>query len=98
MTLPVVFRAAAKTEYDGAVDWYEDRQSGQGNAFVTAVRRVLVEIADRPMRFMIARGDVRQVLVSGFPFSILYRIKRDRVVIIAVFHTSRNPSIWQKRI
>ena len=98
MTLPVVFRAAAKTEYDAAVDWYEDKQSGQGSAFVAAVRRVLVEIADRPMRFMIAPGDVRQVLVSDFPFSILYRIKRDRVVIIAVFHTSRNPSIWQKRI
>lgn len=30
MSIPVVFRRAARAEFDDAADWYEQRQSGLG--------------------------------------------------------------------
>lgn len=59
--------------------------------------KVLDTIADHPAQYRIVDGDVRGVLVGRFPYCVYYRVKPDRVVIIAVFHTSRDPSHWQRR-
>jgi hypothetical protein len=34
MSQPIVFRPAARAEFDDAGDWYEQRQTGLGAAFV----------------------------------------------------------------
>jgi plasmid stabilization system protein ParE len=97
MTLPLVFRPAAQTEFDDSVAWYESQQSGLGNDFVARVQQVIDTIANHPDRYPIVYDDVREAVVSRFPFCVYYRVKSDRLVVIAVFHTSRNPSIWQGR-
>ncbi len=43
-------------------------------------------------------GDVRKAVVRRFPYVVLYREDAAEVVVIAVFHTSRDPSIWQARV
>ena len=97
MTLPVVFRPAAQEEFDAAVAWYESQRPGLGGDFVAQVKHILVTIANHPERYRIADGDVREALVSRFPYCVYYRVNRDRVVVIAVFHSSRDPAIWQGR-
>jgi plasmid stabilization system protein ParE len=42
-------------------------------------------------------GDVRRALVLHFPYCLYYRVKRDRVVVVAVFHAARNPTVWRRR-
>src|SRR5438105_3793871 len=44
MSLPLVFRRAARAEFDDAADWYEQHRAGQGAAFVAAVQKVLDQI------------------------------------------------------
>ena len=39
-----VFRRAARSEYDAAGDWYEQRRDGLGAAFTEAVQKVLDRI------------------------------------------------------
>jgi hypothetical protein len=39
MTLKAVFRPAAQAEFDGAAQWYEDRQPGLGSRFVAEIER-----------------------------------------------------------
>ena len=97
MTLPLVFRPVAQAEFDSATLWYEGQRAGLGNDFVSEVQQVLDTIANHPERYPIVFGDLREGLVSRFPYCVYYRVKSDRVVIIAVFHTSRDPSIWQGR-
>jgi plasmid stabilization system protein ParE len=41
--------------------------------------------------------DVREAIVSGFPYCVYYVEEPNQVVVLAVFHTARNPSIWQGR-
>jgi toxin ParE1/3/4 len=64
---------------------------------VAEVQQVLDTIAAQPDRYPVVSGDVREAPVSRFPYCVYYRGKPDRIVVIAVFHTSRDPAIWQGR-
>jgi plasmid stabilization system protein ParE len=41
--------------------------------------------------------DVRRALVRRFPYSIYYRFRADRIVVLAVFHNKRDPKVWKAR-
>ena len=98
MSLPIIFRRAARAELDDAADWYEQRRAGQGAAFVAAVQKVLDQIAAQPQLYPVALDDVREAMVSGFPYCVYYRAEPGQILVLAVFHTARDPSIWQGRI
>ena len=97
MTLPLVFRPAAQAEFDAAAVWLAAQRSGLGSDFVAEVQQVLDTIAGQPERYPIVLGDAREAPVSRFPYCVYYRVKPDRVVVIAVFHLSRDPAVWQGR-
>ena len=97
MTLPVILRRAARAEYDAAVDWYEQQRPGLGAAFTAAVQRVFDRIAAQPRMHGIVLRDIRRAVVRGFPYCVFYRVRPSAVVVLSVFHTSRDPSAWQSR-
>lgn len=97
MSLPLVFRATARDEFDGSAAWYEGRRAGLGIDFVGAVEDTLDKVANQPNRYPVVFRDLREAPVRKFPFCVYYRVKADRVTVIAVFHTSRNPAIRQSR-
>ena len=39
----------------------------------------------------------RRLLVAGFPYQIVYRVRDTDLYVIAVAHTSRRPGFWQGR-
>ena len=97
MSLPVVFRPAAEAEYLGAVAWYEGQRSGLGSDFEAEVQAILDTIANQPDRYPVAHRDTREAPVKRFPYCVYYRVRPDRIVILAVFHQSRDPAGWQDR-
>jgi toxin ParE1/3/4 len=98
VSTPVALRRLAQAEFDDAVDWYEARRAGRGVAFTAAVRQVLTAIAAQPETYPEVHDDVREAFVSGFPYAVYYRIDATQVTVVAVFHTSRDPAEWQKRV
>jgi plasmid stabilization system protein ParE len=98
MSLPIVFHRAARNEFDEAADWYDQRRPGRGTKFTAAVREVLTRIAEQPEFYAVVFEDVREALVSGYPYCVYYRIEEGQAIIAAVFHTARDPSIWQGRV
>jgi toxin ParE1/3/4 len=97
MTLRVVFRRAARAEFDAAALWYEDRQAGLGAQFVSEINRVVELIANHPERFPVKHLEIRCVQARRFPYSVFFRPEANRVVVLAVFHARRNPAVWQAR-
>lgn len=95
MSRSIVFRRSARTEFDEAADWYEQRRTGLGVEFVEAVGLVLSRIASQPDLFASVSENVREALVPRFPYCIYYRTQPKRILVIAVFHTSRDPLVWQ---
>jgi plasmid stabilization system protein ParE len=97
MSLAIVFRRAARAEFDDAADWYEQRKAGLGAAFTLAVQQVLDQITAQPDFYPQVYRNVREALVSGYPYCVYYQEEPDQVVVLSVFHTARDPSIWQGR-
>ncbi|MBX9623026.1 MAG: type II toxin-antitoxin system RelE/ParE family toxin [Gemmataceae bacterium] len=98
MSLPLVTRRAAQSEFDDAIDWYERQRAGLGPAFAAAVRRVLNAIAAQPRLYAEVYQDAREAPVPKYPYCVYYRDEGTRVLILSVFHTSRDPAIWQGRV
>jgi len=46
----------------------------------------------------IVHYDVRKAVVTRFPYIVLYREEAGEVLVISVFHTSRDPAVWQARL
>ena len=97
MSLPVIFRRVARIEFDDAADWYEARQAGLGAKFTAAVMQVLDRIAAQADFYPQVYGDVREALVRGFPYCVYCRVESESLLVLAVFHTARDPSTWQGR-
>lgn len=97
MRLPVRLLPEARVEFDDATDWYEQQRPGLGARFVVQVREVFDRITADSQRFAIVYLDVRKTLVPKFPYVILYREEPGEIVVISVFHTSRDPSVWKSR-
>lgn len=97
MNLPVILRRVAEAEFHEAADWYEEQSAGQGAAFTAAVRKVLVNLGEWPESHPEVYGDVREALVSRYPYALYYRPSPAQVTVLAVFHTSRDPAEWQRR-
>jgi toxin ParE1/3/4 len=93
----VVLRRAAQAELREARDWYESRHTGLGVEFVGCVDAAITDIGEHPERHPTVHGDVRRRLVRRFPYGVFYLVASDRVVVLAVFHSSRDPILWQSR-
>jgi toxin ParE1/3/4 len=89
----------ASLEFAEAVRWYEERRTGWGARLFDAVSHAF-DLIERhpeigpPRR---VRPTARQLAVRGFPYVVVYRIRRDDVYVVAVAHTSRRPGYWQAR-
>ena len=98
MTHRIAFKPAARREYDDACDWHEEQTAGLGDRFEAAVTKALDLIAQNPSLHPMIYRDIRAQKVEGFRYVILFRVRKEIVTVIAVFHTSRDPRVWQRRV
>lgn len=94
---------AALAEAAEAAAWYEIRSDGLGHSFTDFYDRGRVAIRTSPDRYPFADDappgtEVRNFLLARFPYRIVYAVLGDRLVIVAVAHTSRRPGYWSNRL
>lgn len=92
MRLSVAFLPRAEAELEDAQAWYEERSPGLGQAFVTCVQAAVEGIRRAPSQSPCVEGEVRRALVRRFPYAVFYLAGAECVVVIAVFHASREPA------
>ena len=88
---------AAAAEIETVYRLYEKERARLGAEFLEAVDKLVRTIAENPERFKIIRKDVRRAVLRRFLYSILYRIVSGHIVVIACFHSKRNPKVWRRR-
>jgi plasmid stabilization system protein ParE len=96
--MPVEFHPEAEAEMRATARWYEARSAGLGQRFLDAVGAATARIAPNPEAFGFARPGIRRHLLRRFPFGILYQVEADRVYILAVAHSHREPAYWTHRL
>jgi plasmid stabilization system protein ParE len=94
MALPVVYRRQVGRDLAAGFEYYEGQVKGLGERFLTAVGSAFDAIERYPQMFAQVHGEVRRALLSQFPYGVFYRVESKRVVVLAVLHMARNPSLW----
>ncbi|MGH8278028.1 MAG: type II toxin-antitoxin system RelE/ParE family toxin [Gammaproteobacteria bacterium] len=97
MTLPVRFHRAARAEFIDAAVWYESKRPGLGDEFIAEIERCVTLIAAQPQLYAEVHNRIRRLTARRFPYSIYFRPEAQRIVVLAIFHGSRDPMIWQRR-
>ena len=85
------FRRRVRGHLKDAAKWYEQQRPGLGRRFLKAVDEVLELIRQEPLRYSPVGRDTRRALVRPFAYSIFFRIKDDKVVVVGVLHDHRDP-------
>jgi len=98
VTPKLVARQRARADVRSARKWYEDQWAGLGAQFVAAVDATLADITAMPQRFPEVSPGFRRALVDRFPYKVIFRELGQRIVVVAVYHNSRDPAGWQERI
>jgi plasmid stabilization system protein ParE len=90
----------ASVELAEAVRWYESKRSGLGDDFLAETAKTIDRLALNPEAGKPISSDpqTRRLLVSRFPYQIVYRRRPDEIVIVAVAHLKRKPGYWKDRV
>jgi plasmid stabilization system protein ParE len=93
----LIYRPAAGRDLDRAYVWYERERRGLGEEFLAEVFATAKQILENPESYPVLHRQTRRALVRRFPYGLFYRIIGETIVVVACFHTSRNPIGWQRR-
>ena len=88
----------ADEEMTEAAIFYEGRAKGLGMEFLDDLQRAIDQILDNPESGQIILENFRRSILSRFPFSLIYTIETESILIIAVAHQRRRPYYWKERI
>jgi plasmid stabilization system protein ParE len=93
-----IFLPDAKEEMFDAALTYEEEQTGLGRRFRDEVDAVVNSILGNPLLWRERRGGYRRVNFPIFPYHIVYIVRAQTIIIVAVAHGSRQPEYWKQRL
>lgn len=98
MKRKVVLNADALDDLREAASGYDGQRKGLGKRFTRAFRAATAPLARQAEIHAKIYGNARRVRIEGFPYYVAHYIVRlDQAIVFSVFHSSRDPRIWQIR-
>jgi len=100
MSYTLVFSKESDQDIEEVIDWYNEQQDGLGNHFYTLLKDKLEKLKENPHLWSVRYDEVHCAIVNVFPYLIHYIIEESmqKVVVLGVLHTSKNPDDWKKRV
>ena len=96
--MKVKFLTLAQQEVDEAFAWFDERAEGKGVEFLDELDRVIRLVKTYPSASVEIEPEIRRCLFARFPYSLIYGIEDETIVIIAVAHARRSPRYWVDRL
>lgn len=79
------------------LNFYNERASNLGKRFANQVIETVLSVRENPLQYPLVFETYRQAIVPKFPFVLIFEFVDDKVILLAIFHTSRHPENWQGR-
>ncbi len=95
--MKVRYARAAEADLAAAVAYYDGQAPGLTGRFLDEVDSALARIAGFPHAWQKLSANTRRCRLHRFPYGLIYRVKDDRAVIVAVAHLHSEPGQWLKR-
>jgi len=94
---PCEFHPEALEEADAAAALYKQRHPGLEIRFLEALNDTIARITRNPLMYRRIGGEIRKCRVMRFPYGVIYRLKDERIEVIAVMHLRQQPGYWKLR-
>lgn len=91
------FLCPAEEEMNEAGSFYEAASEGLGLDFLADVQFGIDSLREHPYLGHAIDDGLRRMLLHRFPFSLIYSVEEDAILIVAVAHYGRRPGYWKKR-
>lgn len=92
------FLTPAETEMMEAAAFYEMQVEKLGMNFIDIIETTVAEVAENPEIWPEIEKGIQRRLVRRFPYSILYAVHENKVIIVAVMHHKQKPRYWMGRL
>lgn len=91
------WHAEAKLEAGVAAAFYKEKRPGLEQRFLDSLDDTLRRIRRYPKAHRRIEEELRKCRVPHFPYGVVYRIRSNRIEIIAIMHLRRLPGYWKQR-
>jgi len=91
------FLSPAEEEMSASL-FYDAGSGGLGNDFLDDVQLVIDRLCEYPQTGKAVSSSLRRMLLHRFPFSIIYSVETDVILVVAIAHHGRRPGYWQSRV
>ncbi len=92
------YLSVAEEELAKAIEYYEDKEAGLGLRFYAEYRAALARILAYPDAWNPLSKNTRRCRTRVFPFGIIYQIRCDEILILAVSGMHQKPGYWKDRL
>jgi toxin ParE2 len=92
------FLTVADHEVADAVAWYDQQGNDVSRGFLDDLDRAVRLAKTYPLLATQLEPKIHRLLLVRYPYSLIYGIDNDTLVIIAVAHQQREPSYWANRL
>jgi len=94
----VEFLAAARADLLESFEYYEEQREGLGFEFAEEVQTAIERIIQYPQAWSLVSKRTRRCRTKRFPFGIIYQVRRETLLIIAIVNLHREPQSWRTRV
>lgn len=96
--MKIIFLKPAQEEYEQAVAYYNEQKKDLGLEFVLELKKSLKRIVEFPQAWQKLSQRSRRCRLKKFPYGLVYAVKSDLILILAVMHLKQKPKKWEKRL
>ncbi len=98
MSYKLLISPLAISEINNANTYYENHSPELEKRFLELLEVAYQKLAQAPTYYSYInyKKDLRRISVKKFPFIIIFQIAKDKVLILSVFNTNRDPRLLKK--
>ena len=98
MTGHIRFFEEAAAEVEEQRRWYRKRSVRAEESFLRELDHAIELVLEKPERWPLHLEGTRRNVFPTFPFSLIYFVQEDVVVVVAVANENRRPAYWRDRL
>jgi plasmid stabilization system protein ParE len=92
------FLSPAEEEMTEASFFYDAASSGLGKDFLDDVQQAIDRLREYPQAGGEFATGLRRMLLHRFPFSVIYSVETEVILVVAIAHHGRRPGYWSSRV
>jgi len=94
----VDFLDPANTEFIETIAYYNRQSEGLGYEFAAEIKRAMERILQYPQAWTPLSKRTRRCRTNRFPYGLIYQIRSNIILIVAVQNLYKHPDSWKSRL